>query len=47
MLGLSVILHSSFMSQKFQKYLNNWNEVEENLDKITAQYLLKADGLDG
>ncbi|UIJ77512.1 hypothetical protein [Acinetobacter sp. SH20PTE14] len=39
---MQVALHSNFMNEKFQEYLDSWNEIEKNLDEITAQCLSHA-----
>ncbi|MGE8653469.1 MAG: hypothetical protein ACN6NV_06930 [Acinetobacter gandensis] len=39
---MQVALHSNFMNLQFQKYLDNWSEIEKNLDETTAQCLSQA-----
>lgn len=39
---MQVALCSNYMNEQFQEYLDNWNEIEKNLDEITAQCLLEA-----
>lgn len=39
---MQVALRSNYMNEQFQEYLDNWNEIEKNLDEITAQCLLEA-----
>ncbi|WP_243897170.1 hypothetical protein [Acinetobacter haemolyticus] len=39
---MQVALHSNFMNEQFQKYLDSWNDIEKNLDETTAQCLSQA-----
>ncbi|USE84310.1 hypothetical protein [Acinetobacter tibetensis] len=39
---MQVALDPSFMNDQFQKYLDSWNEIENNLDETTAQWLSQA-----
>ncbi|ENU61237.1 hypothetical protein F980_03144 [Acinetobacter lwoffii NIPH 715] len=39
---MQVALHSNFMNEQFQEYLDSWNEIEKNLDETTAQCLSQA-----
>lgn len=39
---MQVALRSNYLNEQFQEYLDNWNEIEKNLDEITAQCLLEA-----
>lgn len=34
---MQVALHSNFMNEQFQKYLDSWNKIEKKLDETTAQ----------
>ena len=36
---MQVALDPNFMNDQFQKYLDSWNEIENNLDETTAQCL--------
>lgn len=39
---MQVALHSNFMNEQFQEYLDSWNEIEKKLDETTAQCLSQA-----